>query len=570
MNALPKHLDSDKEALLAFYLDDPCAFCREILPHVFQKPMPWIHRGLLAILTRKTSFLLKFQEERWSDGRCRWTKKGLSKIVRHFTYPINPSDRESPRRPIFKVRYAEDGRTPIRVDLVVSRNSNFVLPRGTSKTTIVNASVVFSILYELVQYFVYVSEAQRPHAEDQLATVKRELSTNDQIIALYGRLVPDRMSEETNRGDQIEFLNGVLGAAKGRCSQIRGMNKFYKRPDWIILDDVEDEESILTEDQREKTRKWLYAVVDPALVKIGRSGRLTNLCTMRHPEDIGQTLARDSAYTTVTLGAIDLDGDPIWDQWMEKKKIDAERERYAKLGRLQQFGMEYLSRADLMDQAKFKAENYKRYKFLTPEQFIREFPIRCIAIDPAISDDPRACFCAIAVLGMSDRGFYHVFDLFMQIGVEPAEQVKKYFEMAMRAKCTRFLVETISYQKALKYLLKEKMHENQFYFEVESAEKIPGNDKSKHIRVEGILQPRIAAQVMTFNERWPDLEGQLMDWDTGGKKDGPDVVSMALIGADPFAGLALNRELADGEQPAIMKEKTMPDLDIGLEEMGIP
>lgn len=559
-----------KEELLAFYLKDPCAFCREILPHVFTKPMPWFHRALLAILTRETSFLLKFQEERWSDGRRRWTKKHLSKIVRHFTYPINPADRESPRKPIFKVRYAEDGRTPIRVDLVISKNSNYILPRGTSKTTVVNAAVEFMILYELIEYFVYISEAQRPHAENQLATVKRELSTNDKIISLWGNVVPSRMDEEDNRVDQIEFTNGVMGAAKGRGSQIRGMNKFYTRPDLIIMDDLENEESILTEEQREKTREWVYGVVDPALVKVGKVGRLINLCTMRHPEDIGQTLAKDSAYTTVTLGAIDLDGEPLWDHWMDKQGIDAERERYARLGRLRRFGMEYLSRADMLDQAKFKAENYKRYRFLSPDQFIREFPIRCIAIDPAISDDPRACFCAIAVVGLSGKGFYHVPDLFMQIGVPPDEQVTRYFDMAIRWQCTRFLVETVSYQKALKHYLKEAMFTRQFYFEIESAEKIPGNDKSKHIRVEGILQPRIAAQVMTFNERWPDLEAQLMDWDAGGKKDGPDVISMALVGADPFAGLALGRELKEGEIPEILKDKTMPDLDIDLEDLGVP
>lgn len=568
--ASARTFEEEKKALLDYYLDDQCAFCREILSSWFPKPMPWVHRGLLAILTRNTSFLLKFGEEQWAEGRCRWTKKGLSKIVRHFTYPINPKDPQSLRKPIFRVKYAEDGRTPKSIDIVVGRFSNFILPRGCSKTTLVNASVILSVLYKLVEYFVYISESQRPHAEDQLATVERELSDNERILALWGQLVPPKSARETNRSDQIEFLNGVIGAAKGRGSQIRGMNKFAIRPDLIIMDDIENDESILTEESRDKTKKWVYRTVEPALVRIRKSGRIINLGTIRHTDDISQTLARDKQYTTVTFGAIDPDGDMLWDHYMTKDRLERERERYASVGQLYEFGLEYMSRADLDSQAKFKPSYYQNYRYYEPPEFIRDYLIRCIAIDPAISDDPRACYCALAVIGLSPKGMYHVADLVMKIGMAPDEQVKAYFELAKRWQCTRFLVETISYQKALKHLLKEKMFEEQMWFEIESAEKIPGNDKSKHIRVEGILQPRMAAGVVSFNQRWPELEAQFADWGHA-KKDGPDVISMALVGADPYAGLALSRgEAAADVVPAILREKTMPDLDMDHETAGVP
>ncbi|KKL46798.1 hypothetical protein LCGC14_2341930, partial [marine sediment metagenome] len=39
---------------------DPVFFCRTFLAHWFPKPVPWVHRGILAILLRRVDFLLDY------------------------------------------------------------------------------------------------------------------------------------------------------------------------------------------------------------------------------------------------------------------------------------------------------------------------------------------------------------------------------------------------------------------------------------------------------------------------------------------------------------------------------
>src|SRR3990167_6885306 len=76
-------------------LEDPAYFCRTFFPQWFYLPMPWVHRGVLAILTRQTDWLLKFGEETWPGGVGVWDEKQLDKIIRHFVWRPDPDDPQS-------------------------------------------------------------------------------------------------------------------------------------------------------------------------------------------------------------------------------------------------------------------------------------------------------------------------------------------------------------------------------------------------------------------------------------------------------------------------------------------
>ena len=64
------------------YTRDPVWFLRTVFPDKFTSDIPWMHRGIIALLTGKTDFLLKYGE--------------LDKIVRHFVWqdPLDPNAEE--------------------------------------------------------------------------------------------------------------------------------------------------------------------------------------------------------------------------------------------------------------------------------------------------------------------------------------------------------------------------------------------------------------------------------------------------------------------------------------------
>lgn len=545
------------------FAKDPILCARTVFPHWFPRPMPWFHRGLIAILLRRTDFLLNFAEEEWADGSHRWTKKLLAKLVRCFRYPINPKDPNSKTAPVFRVVYGGDGRTPVRIDIVLGDHAAFIIPRGYSKTTVVNFCNTYKILHKLTKFTVYISEAST-HAKDQLATIRRELSSNEKILAIYGNLKPDRTDDETWGADTFETRTGVKLAARGRGAQIRGMNKFGDRPDTIVLDDVEDKESVATETQREKVLSWFVSDVSEALPR-GRQGQIYVIGTILHPEALLPTLAKDPNYTTVQLGAIDPEGEALWDDkaGLTLKQIEEKRQSFAAKGKLYEFGLEILSTVRNEDKLKFRKE-YMRYKTYQPSDFLA----RSIHIDPAISQKAGADYTAIAVVGLMENGHKHVCDFFCQQGMPMSEQAHKYFEMKMKWDCTHHSCEAVAYQAALSQVIRElmfikaKTYGIKAYFEI--VDTWPAGRKDE--RIEGIVQPIMAAGYLSFQQIWPELETMFYDWPNG-KKDGPDAIAGAIANLEPYAALsfgdptALERQVGepiDYEAPCVAGRNEIP------------
>src|SRR5690606_35340068 len=212
-------------------------------------------------------------------------------------------------------------------------------------------------------------------------------------------IIPDKSDSVLWRENKIENTTEVRGATKSCGSQVRGMNRFGIRPVLIIMDDIEAEENVAYEQQLAKTQKWYVKSDEPALSKVKAEGRLINLATIQHSKDISCAHARDDRFTTVTFGAMVLEPDengqlveePIWPLYMTKEKYEKLKLSYARRGMLYEFGLEYASKVNAEDQAKFKAKAVKRYKLLTPEEFEAQYPIRAIAHDPAISKKTGAC-----------------------------------------------------------------------------------------------------------------------------------------------------------------------------------
>lgn len=517
-------------------LEDPVYFCRVILSSWFPKKMPWLHRGLLALMTRQTEFLLHFGNEQWRDEEATWTYRDLAKVFRHFVWSENPDDPTAPRHPVFKPVWNAAGTQILEVEMQVSQIQQEIIPRGFSKTTLCNAVVLRNVCYALERFMVFIAETG-PHAASQLGNVKEQLEINELLKQVYGVLAPSRNDSHVWRETEAHTLNDVWIVSRGRGGQVRGLNRGGRRPGLVIVDDVEDEESVLTDEQRKKTVKWFMRAVRPVLPRDNPNAFIQVLGTLLHSECMLATLSRDPTVITTTFGSIDPDGDMLWASHMSRRQYNALRESYKAVGELAGFIREFDSRISDEDSRIFDTS-----RILYVAKGIRQFVSRAIALDPAISEELTADFSAYAVVGMEDSGLLHLLDFYLKKGMRPREQVDKFFEMAVFWECTAHGVEATSYQKALVHLIKEEMfrksavYGNAAYFEIKPI--IYGHDRDKITRVQGVLSPRFTAGYITFQHRFPDLESQLEDWPAG-KLDGPDVVAMAITLLDPVAGAAL-------------------------------
>lgn len=499
--------DDERVRIARQGFEDPVFFARFFLPHWFPDKVPWFHRGIMAVVTRQTEFLKKYGE--------------LDKIFAHFRWSSNIEDPKARTEPVFE--WADDG----RILLHVGRFWLIFAPRGFSKTTLENMFVLREVVYQNRKFPVYLSEGGT-HAEMQLNNVKGELETNERIHSVFGNVVPERSSALKWTDSFIETTTGVTVTARGRGAQVRGLLNKGNRPDLILLDDVEDKESVKTPEQRAKVRQWMYGTVIPALPRRNSDASIGVLGTLLHAESLMMRLAQDPRFQVMRFSAVNKEGEALWPEHMSLEELEVERKSFAAAGELSIFFMEYHN--TLRDESSQKFPR-KYLQWGMPEG--AKIVGKAIAIDPAISGKPDADFCTIAVAGMTQRGQIVVLDFDGKRGASPRWKIDRYFEMAARWNTNYHGVEANAYQAALVHLLREEMFRKRRYFEITPIT----HTMRKVERVEGILQPRYAGGYVWHLRPFALLESQLEDWPNG-KLDGPDVVSMAVGLLDPYAAQA--------------------------------
>jgi hypothetical protein len=487
--------------------------------------MPWFHRGMAALITNQVDFLTNFGPESWRDGDAEWTEDDLEQIIAEFTFAVDPANPKSERLPLFN--YADGNLTLVTSDVAAA-----ILPRGFSKTTLINALNLRAIVYSLRKYILYVSETAT-HAASQLGTIKNQLASNELLKLCFGELEPGRQESNKWTEHYIEPKNGVKVQAIGRGGQVRGMSKDAQRPDLIIVDDLEDSESVRNPELRLAAKRWVKGTLEPAIEDMGnKRGQIIYIGTLLHPEALMPSLARDPDVISIRLGALDSRGKLLWPHRMTHEQLEKKRLSFAALGQLEEFYLEYLSEVRENDTKTFPSSQF-RYA----ARSLAEVSAMAIAIDPAISEDRRADMAAIAVVALLNNNTFHIFEAFGRVGMSDDDKITKFFEFYDRYLRPLPLhkrmvgVESVAYQRALAVSLEKARNERMVAsgFEKYSfpVTQITHGKTGKLVRVQGILRPVFASGALTFDRIFPDLEDQLDLWPAG-KRDIPDAVAMAL------------------------------------------
>jgi hypothetical protein len=545
------------EKLAARCYRSPVEFARVYVPDWFPTKMPWVHRGILALMKGRGEFLLDFGPEQWRDELAAWTPADLQKVLTNFL-------EEGTNKPLFRL-VLDDGEPRIEID--AKRSVCIIMPRGSSKTTLVNLDNLHDIVYQEEDFFLYVSESG-PHAKKQLATIADELEDNDGvpnnelIYATFGAFKPPRQSRLKWTEDYIETKKKkkVMVGAVGRGGQIRGFGKNAKRPGKIMFDDLEDEESVQSDTQRKKDAHWFFNAARPAKRK--HTGRDIITGTLLHTDAILNKCVVHPEFTAVRFGAIDRQGDALWSWWMDLDAIEASRQAAASVGELNGWYLEYMSEYK-DDQARMFPES----KLIYVSKGIERFVAISEVLDPAIAEKQESDLAAFAVVGIEPGGQKHVLDYYGKIGLDPYDMIEKYFELHFKwlahlpPENQKHGIEAIAFQRALIPMVRMKQvemsrtHGHKAYFEVLP---IFHGKIGKVPRIKGIMKPLVWSGQVTFERQFesesgaPSLHTQFTDFPNGKIKDGPDVCAMAIAQLDPYVTLGLGEEgMAEMEQDSL-------------------
>lgn len=142
-------------------------------------------------------------------------------------------------------------------------------PRGHAKSTIVAlAHLLWSVCYRREPFIVLISNTL-DQASDSLAHIKAELCKNPRLIEDFPEVCDTFGSSGGRRWtrDEIITANDVKITALGADKKIRGRRHGENRPTLIVLDDIENEAEVRSDDQRRGKAEWF----NKAVLKAGTS-----------------------------------------------------------------------------------------------------------------------------------------------------------------------------------------------------------------------------------------------------------------------------------------------------------
>jgi hypothetical protein len=287
----------------------------------------------------------------------------------------------------FLVKETPDFHKEIYKFLLESNRLALAAPRGFAK------SVICSVIYPIHQALtaqhrdILIISASETLAIDWLRKIKREFEQNTYINAKWGDVRSTKWTE-----NHIIVDNKLLGVkinirARGAGGQIRGF-----RPDLVILDDIETDESVASEDQRNKLRDWVFKACINALTP---DGQLIWIGTIISPLALLQEmLSCDNNWVKRKYRAY-IDGDQkegkeLWGQYWTHTMLQARKKEIGSFA----FASEYLNDPMLDDAAPIKQHHIRLWKEL-PQQYNA-----VIAVDPAYSDDDRADYKVAVLVGV--------------------------------------------------------------------------------------------------------------------------------------------------------------------------
>lgn len=131
--------------------------------------------------------------------------------------------------------------------------------RGGAKSTIGEDATALRACYGLFRNGLIIGSSS-DRANDRLRAIKHELENNQYLNEMFGGLIGSTWNE-----DKIVMANGVCIQAVGRGQSLRGTKHLDVRPDYVMGDDMEDEESTASAEAIMKFKSWFMAVVLPAL-----------------------------------------------------------------------------------------------------------------------------------------------------------------------------------------------------------------------------------------------------------------------------------------------------------------
>lgn len=431
----------------------------------------------------------------------------------------------------------------------------FKVFRDGAKTTLLRLFTSRRIAYGVSHTIVYTSNSEG-HAVRSLKWLRRQVDYNTLWAQAFGLRRGSKWSDQ-----EVEIIHGVdeypiSVVAVGITGQVRGINLDDYRPDLVVADDVDNEETTGTPEQRKKAADLLFGALMNGLAPKSEAlnAKFVLLQTPLADGDLIDVASKDVSFRCKTFGCFDEQGESRWPARYPTEDLRREKQNFIQRNQLSLWMREKECKIVGDELASFRRDWLRYYDQLPVGGWYR------VSVDPAISDSKDADYFAIVVWYFHGKKRFLV-DYHLAKGVMPDQAIANVFNFIFKYSPRQLVVETVAYQKVLAWLLRKAMEHNRRWLPI-----LEHDDKRRKADVilQAYLNVAPAGDLYVKKEHTEFIEA-FCTWFPGypGHDDLLDAGARGLIAGvfydDPSAAtLSAETAFLDAEIPDLEWERPAP------------
>ena len=390
-------------------------------------------------------------------------------------------------------------------DILLKEKENFAIEafRESGKTELViKAYPIYKLFFPSKEKYIVLILHNQRKASAKLKDIAR-IHQSSKILSFD----VDKVVEESEQAYEIQLANKqrIRIEAYGKGSSVRGLNWAGKRPNIVILDDVQDLEDAQSPTVLEKDWEWFLSEIK----FLGKTSRVfmigNNLGEKCLIERVFEN-HKELGFKVLRIPALDEKGNPTWPEKFSYSFLEKEKEAFRKAGKLDIWYRERLCQAIASENQVFRKE---WFNFYSPNEVnrIKEISNVYIACDLAISEKDSADYTAIVVVAVDKDSNWYVLDC-VYGRFQPAETIDILFGLVVRYQPIEVGVESVAFQALFLHNIEEEMRKRNIFFSLSPLK----SSKAKELRIKS-LQPRFKAGKIFFPDiaDWlPEMEAELL------------------------------------------------------------
>ena len=413
------------------------------------------------------------------------------------------------------------------------------IPRGYTKTTLIKLFIIWLILFT-PHTFIAIIGSTDSNAEN-IASDVVEMLGQSHVRAVFGSWDSDvRRNSKEERS--FKFLGKtVILKPKGALTNVRGLNIFNKRPDVIIMDDVETAEVAASVAESAKLIEWVFSTL---VLTINSDGGLIMFVgnVYPHPTSLLHIIKRMPSWTKLILGAILSDGSALWENLHSKRKtiqgyLDSITQGTVRSWLAQYMNAvedETLNQADLPAIASYGQQVADRVKLVRPD-------IQYLIIDPATDkkDADDTCLLHVQVYQSLIVCRRTVLDV-----LSPKETIRRALNMCATYSIPVVFIEDVQYQYTLGQWMREALDVTELK-DLVSVMYVAPKRTNKNSRINLSFKELNAAEVIIHPDLYPKYRAEAKKFDPNRKDNRDnllDTVHYASIIYDTYKNVLAARQ----------------------------